>query len=169
MTLATFDIRGAVPAALLDRQRILLGIDPGLSGAVAWFWPAVNAIRADDMPRVDNEVNAAQLAAWLRDVRPDCVFMEDAWSRPNDGHMQAFRFGQSFGAVKGVLAALGLPYSLVRPQLWKRDLRLTPDKEQSRALAIRTWPESDCFRRVRDHGRAEAALIALWGSRRTNG
>jgi hypothetical protein len=121
------------------------------------------------MPRVGKEVDAAQLAAWLRDLRPDRVFMEDAWSRPNDGHMQAFRFGQSFGAVKGVLAALGIPYSLVRPQLWKRDLRLTPDKEQSRALAIRTWPESDCFRRVKDHGRAEAALIALWGSRQANG
>jgi hypothetical protein len=169
VSLATFDIRDVVPAVLLERQRILLGIDPGLSGALAWFWPAANAVRAEDMPRVGKEVDAAQLAAWLRDARPAHAFLESAGSRPGQGVSSTFTTGANFGVIKGVLAAVGIPYTFVSPARWKRDMRLSKDKAQSRALAIRAWPESDCFRRVKDHGRAEAALIALWGSRQANG
>jgi hypothetical protein len=145
---------------------ILLGIDPGLSGALAWYWPATPAlIRADDLPRVGKEIDGAQLAAWLREMRPEHAFLEQVSSRPGQGVSSTFVFGAAYGSIKTALAVLGIPYTLVTPGKWKRDMRLSSDKEQGRALAIRTWPEAECFRRVKDHNRAEAALLALWGSR----
>lgn len=175
MNVATFDIRDAGPRIGAERTRVVVGIDPGLTGAIAWCWPATPAmIRADDMPRVGKEVDGAQLAAWLREMRPEHAFVELANARPakNDengsqrgqGASSAFTTGANFGVIKGVLAAVGIPYTLVSSAKWKRDLRLSADKEQSRGAAIRTWPEAACFRRKKDHGRAEAALLARWGS-----
>lgn len=169
MSLATFDIRDAGPRAVPERARVVAGIDPGKRGAIAWYWPATpEHIQADSLPYVGKELDAAQLAGWLRDMRPDAVFLEQAASRTGGGVTSSFTFGEGYGAVKSVLATLGIPYSLASPAKWKRDLRLSSDKEQSRALAMRTWPSAACLRGPRGQiieGRAEAALIALWGSR----
>lgn len=149
-------------------MNIIAAVDPGLSGAIAWYWPdKPDYIRADDLPRMGDVIDGAQLATWLEQMRPDFVWMEAAGSMPSDGHRQAFRFGRAAGAVEGVLAALRIPCALVRPSTWKKDMRLSADKEQSRQMAIRQWPGSDCFKRKLDHNRSEAALIALWGSRQT--
>jgi crossover junction endodeoxyribonuclease RuvC len=69
--------------------------------------------------------------------------------------------------VRGVIAAAGIPLHLVSPAKWKRAYGLDADKEKSRALALRLWPaRADLFGRKRDHGRAEAALIARYGAER---
>lgn len=154
------------------------GIDPGLGGALAYYFPAhPRLIRVDDLPRMGDVIDAGQLAGWLEQMRPDFAFMERPGSRPNDGHQQAFKFGRASGAVEGVLAALRIPHALVRPSTWKKDLRLSSDKDQSREMAKRLWPDipdsyegrvgirqRGLFDRVCDHNRAEAALIAFWGS-----
>lgn len=157
---------------------IICGVDPGLSGAIAWYWPGTpSQIRADDLPRVGKEIDGAQLAAWLLEMRPDRVFLEHASSRPmggskdgtqrGQGAASAFTTGHNYGLIKGVLAALGIPYALVASSKWKRDFGLSKDKSQSRQLAMRKWPEGRSLRGVRGgikEGRAEAALIALWGA-----
>jgi hypothetical protein len=64
----------------------------------------------------------------------------------------------------GLLATLGLAYTRVRPGVWKKALGLTRDKEQTRLRAMQLYPGAD-LRRKKDHGRAEALLLARWGSR----
>jgi crossover junction endodeoxyribonuclease RuvC len=65
--------------------------------------------------------------------------------------------------VCGVIAASGVPLHLVSPSKWKRHFGLGSDKEKSRALALRLWPgRSDLFGKKKDHGKAEAALLARY-------
>jgi crossover junction endodeoxyribonuclease RuvC len=71
----------------------------------------------------------------------------------------------AYGLVRGVLAALGVPVSLVTPNEWKRAFRLGPDKNEARLIAARLFPASaGRFARASDDGRAEAALLALFGA-----
>lgn len=153
--------------------RITFGIDPGLSGAVATL------VDGDpgpilDMPTLQvgdwREVDAAALAAWIREVRGQhhgadfsaCV--EKVSARPGDGGTSAFRFGEGYGQIKAVLGVLGIPYSRAIPAVWKRHMGLLgTEKDAARVLAIRRFPEAEpMLRRKKDGGRADALLIALW-------
>jgi crossover junction endodeoxyribonuclease RuvC len=156
-------------------NRITLGIDPGQTGAIA--------ILADgtpsgfiDMPVMDrraggHEINALDLAARLRGVlqrHPGAfvvAILEAVSAMPKQGVTSGFRFGESFGVVKGVLAALGIGYVLVPPQMWKKHLRLTGcDKDAARTLVIQRFPEAaPSMTRKKDVGRADALLLAHWG------
>jgi len=70
----------------------------------------------------------------------------------------------AYGVAKGVIGAAGIRRVDVSPGKWKRHFGLSADKEAARALAISQWPKSEHFRRKKDHGRAEAALLALYGA-----
>jgi crossover junction endodeoxyribonuclease RuvC len=142
------------------------GIDPGLSGAVAFYFPeAPDRVAAEDIPVVAGMVDCATLATRIRQMAPDLAIVERVASMPKQGVSSTFKFGTAFGAILGVLAALEIRTSLVTPQVWKRHFRLDADKEKSRALALRTFPKtSQHFARKKDHGRAEASLIALYGA-----
>ena len=119
------------------------------------------------MPVVAGDVDGATLAARIAQMRPDLAIVEQVASRPGQGVASAFKFGSGFEIVRGVIAASGVPLHLVSPAKWKRAYGLDADKEKSRALALRLWPErSDLFGRKKDHGRAEAALIARYGFER---
>ena len=77
-----------------------------------------------------------------------------------------FRFGQAYGSILGVIGALAIPVRHVSPAKWKKALGLNNDGETSRARAIETWPtQAELFARKRDHNRAEAGLLALYGLR----
>lgn len=143
----------------------ILGIDPGLSGAVAFYFPeAPNRVAAYDMPLVAKTIDAAALARRIEQMRPDLAIVENVAARPGQGVSSMFRFGVAHGAALGVLAALNVPTHLVSPASWKKHFKLGADKEAARALAIRLWPACDHFSRKKDHGRAEAALIARWAA-----
>ena len=73
-----------------------------------------------------------------------------------------FTVGVGFGVWLGVLAALPLPHTRVRPAIWKRALGLEKDKEQARLRAMPLFPSADLHRQ-QDHGRAEALLLAWYG------
>jgi crossover junction endodeoxyribonuclease RuvC len=76
-----------------------------------------------------------------------------------------FRFGASYGCIIGVLCALQIRVHLVSGGIWKKHFRLDSDKEKSRALALRLFPaSSEHFSRKRDHHRAEASLLAVFGA-----
>lgn len=144
----------------------VLGLDPGLSGAIAWIdrdggHRFYNAI---DMPVMDGRVNAAELSWHIEDLRPAYAVVEQVGSMPGQGVASTFKFGMSYGIALGVLGAMEIPIVHVRPARWKKFFSIGSDKEKGRALAIDTWPEaSTFFSRKKDHGRAEAALLALWG------
>jgi crossover junction endodeoxyribonuclease RuvC len=139
----------------------ILAIDPGLSGACAYSFPAQNALTVDDMPVAAGDIDAATLAARIAQMKPDVAVVELVASRPGQGVSSVFRFGCGFGMVRGAIAASGVPLHLVSPSKWKRHFGLDADKEKARALALRLWPtRSDLFGLKKHHGRAEAALLA---------
>lgn len=140
----------------------ILGIDPGISGAWALLFPD-NSVTAGDLPTVAGEIDVPTLAKVLRVSDIAFAVVEDVHAMPGQGVTSMFKFGRAHGSVLGCILTLGIPVHMVAPTRWKKHFRLSADKEASRALALRTWPAADCFGRKKDDGRAEAALLALWG------
>jgi crossover junction endodeoxyribonuclease RuvC len=149
---------------------IHIGIDPGASGAIAVLGPET-ALTVHDMPVMGPraQVNAAALADLLREAtlgRPCHVWVEAAHAMPRQGVVSTFAFGRSLGTIEGVVAALCLPLTLVSSASWKRALGVARDKRAAIARAVQLRPDAaSLLTRARDHGRAEAILIALYGSR----
>src|SRR4249919_1260736 len=151
----------------------VLGVDPGAGGALAMLDTDLAALVVCDMPVAVVRVGKAQRRQiseiWLADTlklyEPDQAFIERVHALPKQGVTSSFTFGMAYGMVRGVLAALSVPITLVTPQEWKRSFRLGPDKNEARIVAARLFPANAAnFTRVRDDGRAEAALLALFGA-----
>ena len=147
----------------MTSARPITGIDPGLSGALAFLYDD-GRIEAFDAPVVDNEIDADALVRIIRERAPRLAIVERGQSMPRQGVLSTFRYGVACGMLRAVIALCNVPYHLVSPRKWKTHFGLDADKERSRALAIRLWPGCGLFERKRDHGRAEAALIARYGA-----
>ncbi len=143
----------------------ILGVDPGLTGAIAWYFPDnTDSVTVEDVPVVASEIDAATLTRRIQQLRPTMAIIELVAARPGQGVSSMFKFGKAYGTVIGVVAALGIPVHFVSPQRWKKHYRLDADKEKSRREALRLFPAAaDRFARKKDDGRAEAALIARYG------
>jgi crossover junction endodeoxyribonuclease RuvC len=94
------------------------------------------------------------------------VVLEESQAMPGQGVRSMFTIGVGFGLWLGILATLQLPYTRIRPAVWKRALGLLgaqkgPGKEAARLRAQQLFPSAD-LRRKRDHGRAEALLLAWY-------
>lgn len=142
----------------------ILGCDPGsVSGAICFYFPVEDRVTAEDIPVVDKRVDVVTLAQRIAQMNPTFAVVELVHSFPKQGVASSFKFGEAYGAIKGIIAAQKIPMHLVTPTVWKKVFRLTSDKEKSRALALQYWPDSTCFSRHKDHGRAEASLLARYG------
>jgi crossover junction endodeoxyribonuclease RuvC len=143
-----------------------MGIDPGASGAIAFYFPEFpTKVSVVDFSLVDGEINCSALADLIKGHDPQLVVIEQVHSMPKQGVASTFKFGVAYGMARGVVASLMVPQVYVTPGKWKKFYGLSAEKEKSRELAIQTWPASDAFRRKKDHGRAEAALLALYGAK----
>ena len=151
---------------------VVIGIDPGLSGAIA-FLPDEWVPWVEDMPVTGHSKSgfvkrAVDVVALAKMLEPfgiagqSRVFLERVNAFPGQGVGSMFSLGMSFWGVAGVIAALGMPLELIESKDWKAHYRLNKDKEMSRALASRYYPMIDLTRK-KDHGRAEALLIARYG------
>lgn len=167
--------------------RLTLGIDPGQTGALAVIADGQPAGFVDmpTMPRTTtgNEINAAQLAALVRGLMLAhhgahvLAIVESVHSMPSMSAPSVFKFGESFGVLKGVLGSLGIGYRLVQPEKWKKHFRIHRTKEEreamgqaaykdlSRTVAIQRFPQlAGDLARKKDGGRADALLMALWAA-----
>ncbi len=152
---------------------MILGIDPGVSGAIAILSDAGELMAIEDMPALPDgakgrqAVNAPLLAAIVRASNASRAYCELVGPRPGDGAVGAFGFGRSRGVIEGVLGAAGVPVVMIAPPVWKRAAGIAPgreNKDAARAAAIARWPAlAGLFARKGDVDRAEAALIALAG------
>lgn len=145
---------------------MIVGVDPGKSGALVLLDTPI-MVDYLDMPfhdkLVDGQTIFDMLTFWrnIYGVKEACV--EQVSSRPQQGVVSTFNFGVSYGIVLGALQAASFEITFVRPQVWKKALNLSSDKDDSRNLALSMWPDNaDDFARKKDDGRAEAALIAFW-------
>ena len=148
----------------------VLGVDPGLSGALCLLRISDRQISLFDMPVTDGRVDPAKLAGIVEMCKMQgsiVAAVENVSSMPRQAG--AFNFGRSAGVVHGVLGAMGVPMELVSPNVWKGAMGLrklageTQDANKTRAreLASKLWPSNAAeFKRVKDDGRAEAALLA---------
>jgi crossover junction endodeoxyribonuclease RuvC len=153
----------------------VLGIDPGITGALVFYSldqesiSGVGALSVHDMPVMGSGkrkvVSGALVADVLRKEQPHHAFIEEVTSMRGWGLASTFRFGVGNGVVIGALAALRIPLEPVKPTTWKRHfLLIGQDKKASRRKAIELWPtHAEFFAREKDDGRAEAALIARYG------
>jgi len=144
---------------------IIMGVDPGVSGAVAFYFPMVHRLAVDDVPVAGGEINVPELARLIRIHRPTLAVIERVHSMPGQGVSSSFNFGRSYGDVRGAIGALDVPLHFVTPQKWKKYFGLSSDKDECRLRAIRMFPTAaESFRLKKHDGRAEAALIALYGA-----
>ena len=144
----------------------ILGVDPGLSGAVAFYFPSrPERVAVEDMPLAGGEVSAALLAEMVVSFQPSLAIIEQVAAGHGWGRSACFNFGRSVGDVRGVLGALAITVKYVSPNVWKKHYRLSRDKDESRARALQLFPScAEHFKRKKDDGRAEAALIAKYGA-----
>lgn len=153
---------------------LYIGIDPGASGAIASLDADGRLIAVEDMPTVAVKVGKTERrrvsASLLRDLLSadadavTMVVLERVGGMTGQSASASFTFGYGCGLVEGVIAALNLPLVLVTPQAWKRSAGIPAAKGAAREAAMRLWPaQAGLFARVKDDGRAEAALIARHG------
>lgn len=149
---------------------MIVGCDPGKSGALARLDDHGRLLEVADMPVVGPIISATLLDEivhnWIDpmfDPPYGVAVIEDVHAMPKQGVSSVFSFGRALGVAEGVLCGNGLSVRYVSPAKWKRALGLTADKGVSRRRAIELWPDqAKAFARVKDDGRAEAALIAWW-------
>ena len=149
----------------------VLGIDPGVTGALALL-SADRSCRIIDLPTLDVKPRRVLDLARLADIFDDLasaapmVWLELVGPRPTDGSVGAFSFGGMFWGLRAMCAAHRMPLEMVAPVKWRRamGLRAGDGKDASRARASQLLPEaSRNWPLVKHDGRAEAALIGLYG------
>jgi crossover junction endodeoxyribonuclease RuvC len=150
---------------------ITIGIDPGLSGAIG-ILDEGRYVDVVDMPivskgsgSVKNEVDPAGLIKILRSYAPADEYvmavLERVNAMPGQGVSSVFSLGDSFGCARSAIAACRFEMTYIAPAQWKKHFKLTSDKEMSRALAIRMFPDAPL--NLKKHSdRAEALLMARW-------
>ena len=128
----------------------IFGIDPGLSGAIA-ILENKKVLDLFDMPvmaegkKNKKQLNSAQLVNIIRENtdtnNESVVIVEQVNAMPGQGVTSMFNFGQTFGAIKGICAALNLPIFFVRPSKWKKHFDLiNSSKDSSRTKVIEMYP-----------------------------
>ena len=141
---------------------LILGIDCGVKGAFAVLDTNGNRVSCTDMP--DTTAGLHDLALSLPPVA-FCV-IEKPFYPKMIGVKNVARIAEAFGSVCSTIAWKGIPIHQVRPAEWKAALNLNSNKTASREMAGLIFPDdADQWQRVRDDGRAEAALIAWYGLR----
>lgn len=159
--------------AIHPAGKLILGVDPGLTGAVALYdTETKNLVEVWDMPLerndwlMKNEIRARMLAEFLRPYALDvkAAIVEQVTGRQNQGTVHAFQFGSGYGTVRAVIRMLGMSIIQVVPQVWKPQMGVTHNKDTSRAKAEELFPDFKWYFTKRcDDGRAEAALLAKFG------
>ena len=153
----------------------IIGIDPGLSGAIA-ILEHKKVLNIFDMPVMSEgkknkkQLNSALLVSLLRENivkdQEAVVVVEQVNAMPGQGVTSMFNFGQTFGAIKGICAALELPIFFVRPSKWKKHFELiNSSKDSSRTKAIEMYPKlSNQLTKKKDVNKSDAILIARYFS-----
>ena len=152
---------------------IIIGIDPGINGAISII-ENKKIIEVYDTPTMidgkknKRQINGAQVTNIFKErlngEKEVVVVVEQVNAMPGQGVTSMFNFGQSFGVIKGICAALNLPIYFVRPAKWKKHFNLIKtNKDASRTKVIEVYPEiSSKLHRKKDSNRADAILIALY-------
>ena len=152
---------------------LIIGIDPGISGAICFFEDGqVKEIidmpvmaegkknkRQVNGPQTYNEISSRINKFSKKDIT---VVIEQVSAMPGQGVTSMFNFGQSFGVLKGICSAMQLSMFFIRPVKWKKYFGLIKtEKDASRTKVIEIFPYiSSELSRKKDSNKADAVLIA---------
>jgi len=170
----------------LTKAKMILGIDPGLDGAVAllagdallevWDIPTfeitlTGSVGSGGAAKKRRRLDTRSLYDWLvraRERGAAGAVLEEVHASPQMGVSSAFTFGRTVGEISACVRCAGIPLDFVSPNKWKKDLRVPSDKDAARMRATDLLPDSaGQWARKKDHNRAEAALIAWWAKERS--
>ncbi len=160
-------------------KKYIIGIDPGFSGAVAVYNPTDKTIVAvEDMPlahessfigQAKHKIDVQALASLILRYgsQSSLAVVERVSAAPGQGVSSMFRFGEGFGMIQGIIACHGLRLLMPPPSVWKASMNLSSDKKQSLILVRTKFPDDAerYFARVKDNGRAEALILAMFGAK----
>jgi len=156
---------------------IYIGIDPGITGAMAAIGTMVGGEeqRVDDMPVMEKmrsseraTLDPAKLRSWLMNycAMEPTVIIEQLHPQPKIGAVTNFSMGYSYGMLITILDDIGFRYIQVSPAKWKKAMGLNAMKDLSRQMAIELFPKmKEDLKLKKHHGRAEALLLAEYGRR----
>lgn len=152
----------------------IAGIDPGVAGGIAILEIDAEDSRvlaAIDVPTVGvkakQHIDPVGVQEFLLAHGPQHCFFERAQAMPRQGASSGFKYGAAVGALYAVVTLCAIPVTVIDPGQWKRGMKLRgKDKEGSRQRALELFPGAhEYFKLKKHHGRAEAALLALYGAR----
>jgi crossover junction endodeoxyribonuclease RuvC len=154
---------------------IVLGVDPGVRGGLSVIeinGGAPLLVDAIDIPvagvGAKERVDVQAIRDFIEQYRPQHAFIERAQAMPKQGASSGFKYGRSVGAIEAAITLCAIPLTIVEPTMWKKFHQLHGgDKEAGRQRAIQLFPAAhSLLARKMDHGRGDAALIALAGASR---
>ena len=154
---------------------IIIGIDPGIKGAICILKDG-KILDVFDMPimpigkKNKSQVNGSQIYNEIKKATSNeektniKVVIEQVSAMPGQGVTSMFNFGQSFGVLKGIFSAMQIPMDFVSPVKWKKHFNLiNTQKDSSRTKAIEFFPYiSHKLSRKKDANKADAILIASY-------
>ena len=156
---------------------LIIGIDPGISGAICFFENG-EVKEIIDIPSMaegkknKRQINGQQIfneiSLRIKNIpkKEIIVVIEQVSAMPGQGVTSMFNFGQSFGVLKGICSAMQLSMHFVRPAKWKKYYGLIKtEKDASRTKVIEIFPYiSSQLSRKKDSNKADAILIASYFS-----
>lgn len=148
---------------MAEFKSVFIGIDPGQSGGIS----ILSEVSAQAWKMPDTEKDCAELLDELvSSVGFRVCFIENVHSMPKQGVASSFKFGRSYGFLRGLLIGLKIPFEEITPQVWQKEMncRTGGDKNVSKAKAQQLWPELKIT-----HATADSLLIAECARRRSLG
>jgi Holliday junction resolvasome RuvABC endonuclease subunit len=148
---------------------IVIGIDPGTNGGIAWITDGKPCV--EKMPDTlqdlweliqDITTNGTPKERLLKACHGCKAYLEQVHSSPQMGVKSAFTFGNGFGHLEMALTAAGIPFERVRPQVWQKAMGCMTkgDKSVSKRKAQELFPSMKVT-----HATADALLIASYGAK----
>jgi hypothetical protein len=162
---------------------IVIGVDPGLTGAIVAIDSRAGVIECADMPTAENGIETGSMKRWvcaaaLRDLLAEwsgrhefaresvLTVLERPIPMPSLPAQTIASQFDTFGVLRAELERLA-KLQVITPQEWKKFYGIGHDKDKARTVATTLYPDAAAFfKRIKDHNRAEACLIAHWLLRR---
>jgi len=151
---------------------LIIGIDPGKSGGIAW--QQTGPMFADATKFGDTESDIVnQLRYCMQSYDSWFAYIEKVGATPQMGVTSAFSFGRSYGFLRGCLIGLGIPFEEVSPVKWQSEFGLRQGKKLAQGdtdkhNAIKGKAQQLFPHLQVTHAKAAALLIAEYGARTIN-
>ena len=144
---------------------LIVGVDPGMSGAAAWYRNGVHHA----CPFKD--LTEGEILELFEGLGRHCfAYLENVHAMPGQGVSSTFKFGMHYGMLRTALIAASIGFETVTPAVWQRKMSCLSkgDKKVTRAKAQELFPSVEIIGRgskAPTHAVADALLIAEYGRR----